>query len=259
MIPRKDDRALFMRGEYGTKPDGRIRPISAHSTTHLDVPYHFIASREDLSQVLNRPEYTADRPCLARVVWLGGQSDLPSAMVREGITYCEAVSADLLPTEEELRQYEALVVLTGFGAVMAGWKEAQFAPAPDGGYHVPYFTDDAVDRILASGISLVAIDSTTVECQTSIDPLRFGSDVHFRLLGHQPPVLIIEGLNGAGLEQKVGFVPTEGVFQMVPRRVNEKGADAAHGRAFLYFYREDARGQALREFLQAITPEEMYG
>ena len=54
-------------------------------------------------------------------------------------------------------------------------------------------------------------------------------------------------------------MPSEGLLHMVPRRVNEEGAEAAHGRAFLYFYRDDPQGEALRGLAQAITPEEMYG
>jgi len=59
--------------------------------------------------------------------------------------------------------------------------------------------------------------------------------------------------------EQVGYAPHEGLLHMVPRRVNEKGADAAHGRAFLYFYRDDPEGEALRQLARAMKPEEMYG
>jgi kynurenine formamidase len=113
--------------------------------------------------------------------------------------------------------------------------------------------------VLAAGISLIGIDSMTVEPQLSSEPHRMGSDAHLQLLGHEPPVLILEGLNGAGLEARVGFVPKEGLLHIVPRRVNASGADGAHSRVFLYFYRHDPDGKRLRELKDAMTPDELYG
>lgn len=259
MIPRKEVRALYMRGEFGSKPDGQMRPISAHSTTHLDLPFHFIETAADLAQVLNNAEYVGDRPSLARVVALGGQPDTPGSFTRDGVTYCESVGAELLPPVEELREYETLVILTGFGRIMERQGAEPFTPAEDGPFHIPHLQPAAVDRILESGLALLAIDSTTVEPQTSVEPLRMDSEAHFRLLGNEPPVLILEGLGGGSLAEQVGFVPHEALLHMVPRRVNEKGAEAAHGRAFLYFYRDDPQGEALRNLVSTMNAEEMYG
>jgi kynurenine formamidase len=259
MIPRKEAREIYMRGEVGVKADGQQRPIPAHNTTHLDVPYHFIETAPDLAGVLNRREFAGDRPCLARLVWLGGRADIPGAFTRDGVTYCESVSGEVLPPAEELRNYEALVVLTGFGAVMERCEGRPFTPAEDGPYHVPYLQPSAVDRILESGLAMVAIDSTGIERQTSVEPLRMDSEAHLRLLGNEPPVLVLEGLGECSMEAQVGFIPKEGLLHMVPRRVNEQGAEAAHGRAFLYFYRDDPDGRALRRLAEVMTPEEMYG
>jgi hypothetical protein len=112
---------------------------------------------------------------------------------------------------------------------------------------------------LASGVRLVALDSTTVEPQTGHDPIRFGSDVHYRLLGNEPPVFIVEGLNGDGLSDKLGFAPDEGLLHVVPRRVNAEGADASHSRVFLYVYRNDADGSALRALAETTRAEEFHG
>lgn len=259
MIPRKETKALYMRGEFGQKADGQQRPMTAHNTTHLDVPFHFDGDGDDLAAVLNRAESPADRPCLARVVHLGGDTTLPGAYGRDGVDYCEAVSAEVLPSAGELRGYEALVLLTGFGEVMAKYDGIPFTQDSDGYYHIPWLTADAVALILEAGLSLVAIDSNTVEEQTSSEPHRMSGDAHHSLLGHQPPVLIMECLHGVGMAEKVGFLPGEGLFQMVPRRVNAKGADAAHSRAFLYFYRDDPQGKALRDLQEVITPGEFHG
>jgi len=259
LIPRGEPRSLYIRGEYGRKADGQMRPIPAHNTTHLDVPFHFDAAGADLAGVLNNPGWAGDRPCLARVVALGGDPTLPGSHTRDGVTYCEAVGAEVLPPLEELAGYEALVILTGFAALMAGLEGFQFTHAPDGFYHVPWLKADAVERILGAGLRLVALDSTTIEQQTSSEPHRMSGEAHHALLGHQPPVLVVECLNGSQLKSQVGFIPREALLHMVPRRVNAKGAEAAHCRAFLYFYRDDPRGEALRRLQNLTTPQEYHG
>ncbi|MDH5751650.1 MAG: cyclase family protein [Deltaproteobacteria bacterium] len=263
MIPRSGGQSLYMRGEFGQKAGGDMRPISSHCTTHLDMPLHFDAEGADLANVLNNPRWPGDRPCLARVVYLAEDPALPGAHTRADggrrVTYCERVDAALLPGAEELAGYEALVILTGFGAVMSGWDEFQFTPEQDGYYHAPWLADDAVELIRGSGLGLVAIDSTTIERQTSASPFRMTSGAHLSLLTGENPVLIAEGLNGAGIREKAGFVPREAVLHLVPRRVNERGGDAAHCRALLYFYRDDPAGAALRNLLRTITPGEYHG
>jgi kynurenine formamidase len=259
MIPRRQPDALYMRGEIGEKHDGTPRLMTAHNTTHLDVPFHFYEQGADLAAVLNRLDTPADRPCLARVVVLRAKPEAPGHYVRDGVAYVERVTAADLPEVEDLKGAEALVILTGFGRVMAAQPEGQFARNPDGFYHVPWLDEGAIERILAAGIRLVGLDSTTVEPQLSAEPHRMGSDAHFRLLGHHPPVLILEGLNGAGLAEQVGFVPRTALLHVVPRRVNAAGADAAHSRVFLYFYRNDTDGRRLAALQEVLTPEELYG
>lgn len=263
MIPRREPKSLYMRGEIGEKHDGSPRLITAHNTTHLDVPFHFYAEGADLAAVLNRAESVADRPCQALLVVLEGQPGAPGAFTRDGVTYVERIAAADLPPQDELSRAvsqgcEALVILTGFGRVMAA-QAGPFANNPDGFFHVPWLDAGAVDRILASGVTLVGLDSTTVERQTSSEPHRMDSDAHFRLLGHRPPVLILEGLNGGGFAQQVGFVPRRVLLHVVPRRVNPAGADAAHSRVFAYFYRGDPDGRRLAALQQSLTPEELYG
>ena len=259
MIPRQEASGLYMRGEFGARADGQFRPTTAHNTTHLDTPFHFDPRGEDLAAVLNRGDRVADRPCLARIVHLAGDAGLPGAYRRDGVDYCEAVGAALLPPAGELRGYEALVLLTGFGELMERQDGTPFTHAGDGFYHVPWLTADATAHIVAAGLRLVAIDSTSVEQQTGSQPHRMSSDAHVALLNHDPPVLIMESINGAGLAAQVGFVPREALLHIVPRRVNARGAEAAHSRAFVYFYRDDPDGEALRALQPVITPREYYG
>ncbi len=259
-LRRAQPQGLYMRGEIGEKRDGSPRPITAHNTTHLDAPFHFYEEGQDIAALLNRRSLpAADGPVLARVVLLGGRPGSPGAHVRDGVTYCEAVDKALLPSTAELRGYEALVVLTGFGELMAAPRSGQFQPDTDGYFHIPYLTADAVEHIVAAGVSLLGIDSMTIEPQLSAEPHRMGSDAHFRLLGRKPPVLILEGLNGASLQANVGFAPAEVLLHVIPRRVNAAGADGAHSRVFAYFYREDAGGARLRRLRDAMSPDELYG
>jgi kynurenine formamidase len=259
MIPRKEPNSLFMRGEMGEKHDGSPRLMTAHNTTHLDVPFHFYEQGADLAAVLNRTDTVADRPCLARLAVLEGRPGAPGHYTREGISYVERITAADLPPEAELREVEALVILTCFGRIMAAQRDGQFSGNADGFVHIPWLDESAVERILASGIKLLGLDSTSVEPQLSAVPHRMGSAVHFRLLGHRPPVLILEGLNGACFREQVGFVPGRALLHVVPRRVNAAGADAAHSRVFLYFYRDDADGQRLAALHEALLPQELYG
>jgi len=259
MIPRRQPRALYMRGETGEKHDGAPRLMTAHNSTHLDAPFHFYEQGADVAQLLNRADTVADRPCVARLAVLEGRAGTPGHFTRNGVSYVEKVTAADLPSPADLDGAEALLVLTGFGRVMAAQPEGHFSGDADGFYHVPWLDDGAVERILASGVKLVGLDSMTVEPQLGGQPHRMGSDVHFRLLGHAPPVLILEGLNGGGLREQVGFVPKRGLLHVVPRRMNASGADGAHSRVFLYFYRDDPEGGRLPGLLNALTPGEMYG
>lgn len=259
MIPRKGAASLYMRGEMGEKHDGSPRLITAHNTTHLDLPFHFYEQGADLAAVLNRTDTLADRPCLARVVVLEGRAGAPGHFTRNGISYVERITAADLPAEEELRGVQALVILTGFGRIMAAQGSGPFPGNPDGFFHIPWLDEGALELILSAGIRLVGLDSMSVEPQLSAVPHRMGSDIHLRLLGHQPPVLILEGLNGAGLKEQVGFVPRRALLHVVPRRANAAGADAAHSRVFLYFYRDDPDGTRLPALQDALTPQELYG
>ena len=163
-----------------------------------------------------------------------------------------------LPPLEELRQYDALVLLTGFGAVMRRGAE-HFTPDAAGFYHMPGITAEAARRIIEAGLALLAIDSPTIERQTQGNPLRMTGDVHPLLLGHSPPVFILEAIAGDRIASLVGLVPTEGMLEVIPRRANAKGADAAPTRAFLSFYRGPDNRRLLERLIATVTPKFLYG
>jgi kynurenine formamidase len=195
---------------------------------------------------------------LARVLDLSTWPDPQYFYTQNGIRYCEYVTIEMLPPVEDLQQYDALVLLTGFGAVLRQGSE-HFHPDAAGFYHLPSITVDVAQRVTAAGISLLAIDCTTVECQTQGTPLRMTGDVHPMLLGHAPPVFILEGVAGDRIARQAGVLPTEGVLEVIPRRVNAAGAEAAHARVFLSFYRGVDNRQRLSQLLEMVTPEHLFG
>jgi kynurenine formamidase len=256
VLPRREGQPILMRGEVGIKDDGQLRPLVAHNTTHIDMPYHFLDDGADLAAVLNNPVYRINLPMLTLVLDL---SEAPEAHMYEryGIRSCREVTAAMLPDVETLRQYDALLLLTGFGAILDRGSE-DFAPDAEGFYHLPSVTVGVAQKVVDAGMSLLGIDCTTVEKQTQGHPLRMTGDVHPILLGQASPVFILEGVSGARMPSQAGFMPSEGVLEVIPRRTNAEGADAAHARVFLSFYRDRNREQ-LEQLIEMNTPEHLYG
>ena len=258
VLQRREGQPIAMRGEIGIRDDGNFRPLVAHNTTHIDMPLHFMDQTADLGTVLNNPAYRINLPMLARVLDLSTWPDPQCFYEQNGVRYCERVSIEMLPPVEELRQYHALVLLTGFGAVMRPGSD-HFHPDAAGFYHLPYITVEVAQRVADAGLALIAIDCMTVERQTQGRPLRMTGDVHPVLLGHEPPVFILEGVAGDRIVPQAGFVPTEGVLEVIPRRTNAAGAEAAHARVFLSFYRGPENRQRLEQLLELVTPDYLYG
>jgi kynurenine formamidase len=247
-----------MRGEVGVKDDGQLRPLVAHNTTHIDMPVHFLEGTADLHDVLNNPAYRVNLPMLARIVDVSAWPDPRYMYDNEGVRYCELVSVGMSPPVDELRRYDALVLLTGFGAVMRR-ASGHFASDAAGFFHMPGVTVEVAQRAVDAGLTLLAIDSPTVERQTQGNPLRMTGDVHPILLGHIPPVFILEAVAGDRLAPQVGFVPSEGMLEVIPRRANARGADAAPARVFLSFYRGPNNRQRLQRLIAMMTPKYLYG
>jgi kynurenine formamidase len=258
VLPRREGQPIFMRGEVGIKEDGRLRPLVAHNTTHIDMPVHFLEGSADLHDVLNNPAYRVNLPMLARVVDVSSWPDPRYVYENDGVRYCELVTAEMLPPVDELRHYDALVLLTGFGAVMRRGSD-HFAPDAAGFFHLPAVTVEVAQRVVDAGLTLLAIDSPSVERQTQGNPLRMTGDVHPILLGHTPPVFILEAVAGDRLAPQVGFIPNEGMLEVIARRANARGADAASARVFLSFYRGSEHRQQLRHLIAMMTPKYLYG
>jgi kynurenine formamidase len=257
VLARREGQPIVMRGEVGMREDGNLRPLVAHNTTHIDMPLHFIDGGADLQEVLNNPAYRINLPMLARILDLSTWPEPQYMHEIDGMRYCEQVTAAMLPPVAELRQYDALVLLTGFGAVLRRGSE-EFHTDANGFYHLPSITVEVAQRVAEAGLSLLAIDCTTVERQTQGHPLRMTGDVHPVLLGRTPPVFILEGVVGDRIAPQAGFVPNEGLLEVIARRTNAEGADAAHARVFLSFYRGPQNHQQLQRLIAVLTPESLY-
>jgi kynurenine formamidase len=257
VLPRQEGQPILMRGEVGMKEDGNLRPLVAHNTTHIDMPLHFIEGAADLHDVLDNPAYRINVPMLARVLDLSTWPESQYCYTFDGVRYCEQVTVEMLPTVEELQQYDALILLTGFGAVMRRGTEAFHTDAA-GFYHLPYVTTEVAQRVADAGLALLAIDGPTVERQTQGTPLRMTSDVHPILLGHEPPVFILEAVTGDRIAPQAGMLPSEGMLEVIPRRTNAVGADAAHARVFLSFYQGADNRQRLQRLIEMVTPQHLY-
>ncbi len=250
---------LYMRGEFGFKNvGGEGRPMSSHNTTHLDAPLHFVEGGQDMAAFLNQ-DHPVERPCLARLLHLAAQADDASCCTRGGVCYREHIRQEDLPSAAALKDYEALLIFSGFGSIMAGVPAGSCYAGDDAGYyHLPWMGEAAACHVRDAGLRLVGIDSPSIEPQISAVPHRMGEAAHRILLGSEPPVLIVECLNAGGLQEQVGFLPEEALLQLVVRRVNAVGADAAPCRALLYFYADDSGGQKLRGLQQQLTPHQMF-
>jgi hypothetical protein len=64
---------------------------------------------------------------------------------------------------------------------------------------------------------------------------------------------------GDRIASQAGFVPSEGVLEVIARRTNATGAEAAHTRVFLNFYAGDDNRRRLEQLLEIVTPEHLYG
>ena len=132
MIPRKAERGLFMRGEYGNQTRRRCpahRGPQYHPTSTCPIISWNRGTTWPGCSTIGSCRWTA--PAWPGLSPLGAQPDLPGAYTVGKTTYCEAISDAVLPSADELRNYEALVVLTGFGAVMAGCGDGAYNPDQD--------------------------------------------------------------------------------------------------------------------------------
>jgi len=230
--PRIERRPIFARdglnewemwGVVGVGQSGEQLGISNHTWSHVDAPYHLIASGASLDEIDPRDYLTS----LARVIDLS-ETDSARRELIDGVNYHSRIDVPDLPADLEGagRDYDALLLITGFGALID--KGFPMSPGADG--HYPNVTQAAAERIASlPGIKLVAIDSP------SFDKPETNAVAHRILLGRLPkPVLLLETLTCERLRGAVSPLPATVLLTAEPLRAFGKKPDGALASVFAY-------------------------
>lgn len=155
----------FQKIEEGADANVSSLAMGLHAGTHVDVPYHFLAQGENLSQIdLTR--------------FLGQASVIEIHSSIDLIT--EPVLAQL-PRDSFIER------------VLFKTRNSQFWTDPGRKFHKDYVALDAggAQFLIDAGVRLVGID------YLSIAPFRAGRETHVKLLS--AGVLILEGLDLSGV------------------------------------------------------------
>jgi kynurenine formamidase len=212
-----------MWGVLGVGETGEQLGISNHTWSHLDAPYHLIGDGASLDE-LDPTDYLAS---LARVIDLSG-SDPARRESIDGVDYHSRIDVKDLPAdlESETRGCEALLFVTGFGALI----DRGFPMTSGADEHYPNLTRDAAKLVASlSHIRLVAIDSP------SFDKPETRAIAHRILLGRRPkPVLLLETLTCERLRRAVNPLPDKVLLTAEPLRAYGKKPDGALASVFAY-------------------------
>jgi kynurenine formamidase len=142
--------------------------LTTHTGTHLDAPAHFVEGGA-----------TIDLYPLERFVRQGVVIDASTVGARE------VTAADLSPRMGNVRPGDIVFLDFGWGDL---WGEAEY------GDH-PYLSVGAAELLIASGASIVAIDTPTPDLPARRRAADFSFPVHRVLLSAD--VLILENVSGA--------------------------------------------------------------
>lgn len=236
IFSRGGDNEWEMSGVLGVAEDGGCAGISNHTWSHIDAPYHLLADGAGLDEIDPR-HYLAT---MARVVDLT-QSDSERRETINGVDYHSQIDLEDLP--EDMSGCEALLFVTGFGALIDGGYP--MSPGADG--HYPNVTERAAVRIAASkSIRLLGIDSP------SFDKPETKAIAHRTLLGRRPvPVLLLETLTCERMRRAMEPLPREVLLTVEPLRAYGPRPDGALTSVYAYASpgEEDSR---FREFARLM-------
>ena len=170
--------------------------MGSQTGTHVDAPYHFFDDGARIDQLplglFLGPAVVADvrgKPARGRIEW-----------------------ADLEPYADRLRPGRMLVLRTG-------WDEHW---GTDAYVDHPFLTGQAAERVVASGIRTVAVDTLSLDETVPGGAPAGGFAAHLAVLGAGG--VIVENLRGLG-----GITVSDPVLSVLPLRL--AGADGAPVRA----------------------------
>jgi kynurenine formamidase len=220
IFARGGDNEWEMMGVVGIDAAGRCAGLSNHTWSHLDAPYHLLADGASLDEIDPR-QYLASR---ARVVDLTRSGARERRETIEGVDYHSRIDLEDLP--DDLAGYDALLFVTGFGALI----ERGF-PMKDGAdHHYPNVTREAAARLAAvESLRLAAIDSP------SFDKPETNAAAHRTLLGRRPsPILLLETLTCERLRRAFDPLPREVLLTVEPLRAYGARPDGALSSVYAY-------------------------
>jgi kynurenine formamidase len=241
ILARDETNPWQVRGVVGLDADGRALGISNHTWSHIDAPFHRLASGATLDRIAPA-HYLASR---TRVVDLTASAAPARRETVRGVDYHSFIDEPDLPAD--LDGYEALLVVTGFGTLIEhGY------PMTDGAdHHYPCLTAAAATRLAAvASLRLIAMDSPTVD-----KPPADGV-AHVTLLGRMPsPVLLVETLTCERLRRAATPLPAEGLLTVEPLRAFGQDPDGALASVYFYFARDgqQAAFETFSSTLRAAT------
>jgi kynurenine formamidase len=212
-----------MRGVVGLDAGGRALGVSNHTWSHVDAPFHRLASGATLDRIAPA-HYLASR---TRVIDLTASAAAARRETIRGVAYHSVIDEADLPSG--LDGFEALLFVTGFGPLIE-----QGYPMTDGAdEHYPSLTAAAAARLAAvASLRLIAMDSPTVD-----KPPADGV-AHVTLLGRTPtPVLLVETLTCERLRRAAAPLPAEGLLTVEPLRAFGPDPDGALASVYFYFAR----------------------
>jgi kynurenine formamidase len=245
ILARDDANPWQMRGVVGLDAGGRALGVSNHTWSHVDAPFHRLASGPTLDRIAPA-HYLASR---TRVVDLTASASPARRETVRGIGYHSLIDEADLPGD--LDGYEAVLFVTGFGPLI----EQGYPMTEDADYHYPSLTAAAATRLAAvDSIRLVAMDSPTVD-KPAADGIA-----HVTLLGRAPtPVLLVETLTCERLRRAATPLPVDGLLTVEPLRAFGPDPDGALASVYFYFARDgqqaafEAFSTTLREATRASS------
>jgi kynurenine formamidase len=226
--PRIERRAIFARGGdnewqmsgvIGVTETGEQMGISNHTWSHLDAPYHLLADGASLDEIDPR-HYLAS---LARVIDLTMSATQRRETI-DGVDYHSRIDVADLP--DDLEGYDALLFVTGFGALI----DRGYPMTAGADHHYPNVTPAAAERIAGiESLCLVGIDSP------SFDKPETKAAAHRILLGRRPtPILLLETLTCERLRRACNPLPRKVLLTVEPLRAYGHRPDGALASVYAY-------------------------
>ncbi len=177
LLPSIDAPRIISRSRISDGAGSNTSYISiyAHHGTHIDAPWHFNDAGRKIA------EFGISDYIFSRVLFL----EIPR------VNYQPITSNELKVCRKDLDQCDALLVFTGFSSFRKSSPNFYFEETPG-------FSEEAAEYISSfKNIKCIGFDFISVENISRNRPANY--PVHRILLRRQPPLILIEDMNLAGI------------------------------------------------------------